>query len=92
MIETINIAPPTPGNAFDTPKIEADQFGYIPEPPAIPSDIPIEFYLNAAGEPALSTLGLGKWYFPTGWVQQTLDFIHADFGIPWWGTIIIGTR
>ncbi len=74
----------------DVPKIEADEFGYIPEPPTIPSDVPIEFYLNAAGEPALSTLGLGKWYLPTGWVQQGLDLIHANIGLPWWATIMLG--
>ncbi|CAF0791748.1 unnamed protein product [Rotaria sp. Silwood1] len=75
----------------DVPKIEADEFGYIPEPPTVPSDIPIEFLLNAAGEPALSTLGLGKWYLPTGWVQQGLDLIHANIGLPWWATIMLGT-
>lgn len=72
------------------PLIEADEFGYIPEPPPIPSDIPIDFYLNAAGEPALATLGLGKWYLPTGWIQQGLDLIHANIGLPWWATIMIG--
>ena len=72
------------------PSVEADEFGYIPEPPVIPSDIPIEFLLNAAGEPALSTLGLGTWYLPTGWIQQGLDFIHASVDLPWWATIMIG--
>jgi len=72
------------------PKFEADEFGYIPEPPTIPSDLPIEFFLNAAGEPALSTLDLGKWYLPTGWVQQGLDLIHANVGLPWWATIMLG--
>ncbi|CAF1249993.1 unnamed protein product [Rotaria sordida] len=86
--ESITIAPPT---IPDIPKIEADEFGYIPEPPTMPSDVPIEFLLNAAGEPALSTLELGKWYLPTGWVQQGLDLIHANVGLPWWGTIIVGT-
>jgi hypothetical protein len=89
--ESITIAPTTSTIVTDQPKIEADEFGYIPEPPVIPSDIPIEFLLNAAGEPALSTLGLGKWYLPTGWIQQGLDLIHANVGLPWWGTIIIGT-
>lgn len=56
----------------------------------IPSDVPIEFLLNAAGEPALSTLGLGTWYLPTGWVQQGLDLIHASVGLPWWATIMLG--
>ena len=80
---------PTP-TVPDVPKIEADESGYIPEPPAIPSDEPIEFLFNAAGEPALSTLGLGKWYLPTGWVQQGLDIIHANIGLPWWASIMIG--
>lgn len=88
-VDPITIVPPS-SIIPDVPKIEADEFGYIPEPPTIPSDVPIEFLLNSAGEPALSTLGLGKWYLPTGWVQQGLDFIHADLGLPWWATIMIG--
>jgi hypothetical protein len=88
--EHITIAPPQSLAVSDVPKIGADEFGYIPEPPAIPSDVPIEFYLNAAGEPALTTLGLGKWYLPTGWIQQSLDFIHANLDLPWWGTIVVG--
>jgi len=86
--ESITIAPPAA--KIDVPKIEADEFGYIPEPPTIPSDVPIEFYLNSAGEPALSTLGLGKWYLPTGWIQQSLDFLHANLDLPWWATIMLG--
>lgn len=88
--DPVNLAPPVVSSIPAEPKIEADEFGYIPEPPAIPSDVPIEFYLNAAGEPALSTLELGKWYLPTGWVQQSLDYIHADIGLPWWATIMLG--
>jgi hypothetical protein len=86
--ESITIAPPAA--TVNVPKIEADEFGYIPEPPTIPSDVPIEFYLNSAGEPALSTLGLGKWYLPTGWIQQSLDFLHANLDLPWWATIMLG--
>ncbi len=91
--ESIITTPPPPSSIPtipDVPKLEADEFGYIPEPPVIPSDVPIEFYLNAAGEPALSTLGLGKWYLPTGWVQHGLDFLHANIDLPWWATIMIG--
>ena len=90
--EPTTTASPQTAAVPDVPKVEADEFGYIPEPPMIPSDVPIEFYLNAAGEPALSTLGLGKWYLPTGWVQQGLDLIHADLGLPWWATIILGKK
>ena len=90
MESTSDVSPVSTSPIADEPKIEADEFGYIPEPPTIPSDVPIEFYLNAAGEPALSTLGLGKWYLPTGWVQNGLDLIHANIGLPWWATIMIG--
>lgn len=82
--------PPPPLTVPDVPKIEADEFGYIPEPPLIPTEGPIEFYLNAAGEPSLETLGLGKWYLPTGWVQHGIEFLHANVGLPWWETIMIG--
>ncbi|CAF0804350.1 unnamed protein product [Didymodactylos carnosus] len=84
---SVTIQPPI----IDEPSIVADELGYIPEPPPIPSDIPIEFLLNAAGEPSLTTLGFTKWYFPTGWVQYGLEYLHADLNMPWYAAIMLGT-
>lgn len=46
--------------------------------------------VNALGEPTLASLGLGG-KSPVGFVQTCLEFFHVSYGIPWWGTIVIGT-
>ncbi|KAL3860380.1 hypothetical protein ACJMK2_010512 [Sinanodonta woodiana] len=64
--------------------------GYIPDPPPLPD--PTEFVqsLNSLGEPTFSSLGLGS-YTPPGILQQGLEFLHVDVGLPWWGGIIAAT-
>nr|CAI5833194.1 unnamed protein product [Callosobruchus analis] len=63
----------------------------IPEPPAIPEGTEeVISQVNALGEPTLASLGLGG-YTPVGLVQNCLELLHADLGIPWWGAIAIGT-
>ena len=66
--------------------------GYIPEAPPIPvSDVPdITETLNALGEPTLQSLGLGSYFWPTGWVQNALEFLHVTLDLPWWGCIVTG--
>ncbi|XP_047447622.1 mitochondrial inner membrane protein OXA1L isoform X2 [Mugil cephalus] len=44
----------------------------------------------AATEPNLADLGLGA-YTPVGLVQNILEFMHLDLGLPWWGAIVAGT-
>ncbi|XP_078391429.1 mitochondrial inner membrane protein OXA1L isoform X2 [Cetorhinus maximus] len=41
-------------------------------------------------EAGLVELGLGG-YTPVGLVQNILEFIHLDVGLPWWGAIVAGT-
>ncbi|XP_069820298.1 mitochondrial inner membrane protein OXA1L [Dendropsophus ebraccatus] len=41
-------------------------------------------------EQSLSELGLGG-YSPVGLVQNFLEFLHVDVGLPWWGAIVTGT-
>nr|CAI5833192.1 unnamed protein product [Callosobruchus analis] len=63
----------------------------IPEPPLIPEGTEeVISQVNALGEPTLASLGLGG-YTPVGLVQNCLELLHADLGIPWWGAIAIGT-
>jgi len=38
----------------------------------------------------LTALGLGG-YTPVGLVQNCLDFLHLNVGLPWWGAILCGT-
>ncbi|XP_048475406.1 mitochondrial inner membrane protein OXA1L isoform X2 [Rhincodon typus] len=61
-------------------------------PAAVPTP-PAEL-LDAAGdlvrEAGLVELGLGG-YTPVGMVQNILEFMHLDLGLPWWGAIVAGT-
>ncbi|XP_075067578.1 mitochondrial inner membrane protein OXA1L [Mixophyes fleayi] len=41
-------------------------------------------------EQGLTDLGLGG-YSPTGLVQNCLEFLHVDMGLPWWGAIVSAT-
>ncbi|XP_074091006.1 mitochondrial inner membrane protein OXA1L [Macrotis lagotis] len=43
-----------------------------------------------AAEQSLSDLGLGG-YTPVGLVQNLLEFVHVDLGLPWWGAIVTCT-
>ena len=67
---------------------------YIPAPPRLSGDqlIPelqdITHELNAAGEPSMSSLGLGG-YWPKGWVEHAVEFFYADLGLPWWASIAL---
>nr|CAH7738488.1 unnamed protein product [Callosobruchus chinensis] len=63
----------------------------IPEPPPILEGVEeVINQVNALGEPTLASLGLGS-FTPVGIVQNCLEYLHADIGIPWWGAIAIGT-
>ncbi|XP_020863879.1 mitochondrial inner membrane protein OXA1L isoform X1 [Phascolarctos cinereus] len=46
--------------------------------------------VQAAAEQSLSDLGLGG-YTPVGLVQNLLEFVHVDLGLPWWGAIVTCT-
>ncbi|CAG04598.1 unnamed protein product, partial [Tetraodon nigroviridis] len=44
----------------------------------------------AATEQSLAELGLAG-YTPVGLIQNLLEFMHVDIGLPWWGAIVVGT-
>ncbi|XP_044518220.1 mitochondrial inner membrane protein OXA1L isoform X1 [Gracilinanus agilis] len=46
--------------------------------------------VQAAAEQSLSDLGLGG-FTPVGLVQNLLEFVHVDLGLPWWGAIVTCT-
>ncbi|CAG5126681.1 unnamed protein product [Candidula unifasciata] len=68
--------------------------GYIPPVPPLPdvsnSLSEMTGALNALGEPTLQSVGLGT-FWPAGLVQQGLELLHAGLGLPWWGSIVVGT-
>jgi len=41
-------------------------------------------------EPSFSSLGLAHWY-PSGWLQSYLEFLHIDVSLPWWQAVVVTT-
>ena len=42
--------------------------------------------IQAAAEQSFAELGLGS-YTPVGLIQNLLEFMHVNLGLPWWGAI-----
>lgn len=42
--------------------------------------------VQAAAEQSFTELGLGS-YTPVGLIQNLLEFMHVNIGLPWWGAI-----
>lgn len=63
----------------------------IPDAPTVP-DVPVSdiAQLVAGAEQSFASQGLGGWS-PVGIVQNCMEFLHIDCGLPWWGAIAIGT-
>ncbi|XP_044039300.1 mitochondrial inner membrane protein OXA1L [Siniperca chuatsi] len=50
----------------------------------------VEVLQAVTTETSLAELGLaGK--TPVGLIQNLLEFMHVDLGLPWWGAIVVGT-
>nr|XP_023969961.1 mitochondrial inner membrane protein OXA1L isoform X2 [Chrysemys picta bellii] len=58
-------------------------------PPALGGAVP-GAELAEVPELRLAELGLDS-YTPVGLIQNMLEFLHADLGLPWWGAIVAGT-
>lgn len=48
-----------------------------------------EVLQTVAAEPSLAELGLAA-HTPVGLIQNLLEFMHVDLGLPWWGAIVVG--
>lgn len=93
----VDIPPPPPPTVFDS---SAELASAVPTPvltqpvteqvvDAAPTAA--EVLQAAAAEPCLADLGLGS-YTPVGLIQNLLEFIHLDLGLPWWGAIVVGKQ
>ncbi|KAG7265644.1 hypothetical protein CRUP_016491 [Coryphaenoides rupestris] len=51
---------------------------------------PLPTAAEVLGEPTLAELGLAC-HTPVGLIQNLLEFMHVDLGMPWWGAIVAGT-
>lgn len=45
---------------------------------------------SAEAVESFSSLGLGG-YWPSGWIQSTLELLHNHVHLPWWGCIVLLT-
>lgn len=50
-----------------------------------------EVLQGAAAEQSLAELGLAG-HTPVGLIQNLLEFMHVDLGLPWWGAIVVGQQ
>ncbi|KAL1780427.1 mitochondrial inner membrane protein OXA1L [Sigmodon hispidus] len=73
----------------------------VPAPPAPPAgpevasggtaDVGgIADVVQSAAEQSFAELGLGS-HTPVGLIQNLLEFMHVDMGLPWWGAIVTCT-
>lgn len=60
-----------------------------PSPAAVPEVASGETadVVQAAAEQSFAELGLGS-YTPVGLIQNLLEFMHVDLGLPWWGPLL----
>ncbi|XP_074991366.1 mitochondrial inner membrane protein OXA1L isoform X3 [Calonectris borealis] len=85
-------SPPSTGQAPPAVGQSPPSTGQAPpavgqEPPAVGLD---PAAVGLEGEVRLEDLGLGA-FTPVGLVQNFLQFLHLDVGLPWWGAIAVGT-
>lgn len=59
-------------------------------PPPVSEVAPTVAETLGQAEQSLSELGLGG-YSPVGLIQNCLELLHVDVGLPWWGAIVTGT-
>ncbi|KAL5109390.1 Mitochondrial inner membrane protein OXA1L [Taenia crassiceps] len=65
----------------------SDKIPDVPQMPPIEDTAPV---LNALGEPTFTSLGLNS-YWPSGWYQAVLEFLHVNLNLPWWAAIATTT-
>ncbi|EMP30594.1 Mitochondrial inner membrane protein OXA1L [Chelonia mydas] len=75
----------TEGRQIDDPKVLPPAAA---PPPALGGTVP-GGELAEVPELGLAELGLGS-QTPVGLIQNLLEFLHADLGLPWWGAIVAG--
>ncbi|XP_068612107.1 mitochondrial inner membrane protein OXA1L isoform X2 [Brachionichthys hirsutus] len=90
----VNAAPSPPppldssGLAFADPAVVLTQ--PVAEQVAGVAPTAAEVLQAAASNPSLAELGLAA-HTPVGLIQNFLEFLHVDVGLPWWGAIASAT-
>ena len=49
----------------------------------------VEVLQAATADSTLAELGLAA-HTPVGLIQNLLEYMHLDLGLPWWGAIVVG--
>ncbi|XP_028285015.1 mitochondrial inner membrane protein OXA1L isoform X2 [Parambassis ranga] len=100
-VETLSVAAPEVNSSAPPPVLDSSSSLVSADPTPILTQPVIEQVADAAPtaaevlqvvatEPRLAELGLAG-YTPVGVVQNLLEFMHIDLGLPWWGAIVVGT-
>ncbi|XP_070849441.1 mitochondrial inner membrane protein OXA1L [Chaetodon trifascialis] len=85
--ETVSMAAPVANSSADPTPVLTQP---VIEQVADTAPTAVEVLQAVATEPSLAELGLAH-HTPVGLVQNLLEFIHVDLGLPWWGAIVVGT-
>ncbi|XP_032400467.1 mitochondrial inner membrane protein OXA1L isoform X1 [Etheostoma spectabile] len=100
-VETVSMATPLADVSPSSPVLDsspellsADTVSVLSQPVieqlADAAPTAVEVLQAAATETSLAELGLAG-RTPVGLVQNLLEFMHMDLGLPWWGAIVVGT-
>ncbi|KAM4612046.1 mitochondrial inner membrane protein OXA1L [Polymixia lowei] len=98
-VETVSMATPEAATSDSPPVLDPTPVLTGPTPIITQSiteqvaDSPptaVEILQGAVAEPTLADLGLAG-HTPVGLIQNLLEFMHLDLGMPWWGAIVAGT-
>ncbi|XP_056155930.1 mitochondrial inner membrane protein OXA1L isoform X2 [Lampris incognitus] len=100
-VETVSMTAPVVEASASSPMLD---FSGVPVPadptPVITSPITeqvaeapptaVEVLQGMVPETSLAELGLAQ-HTPVGLIQNLLEVMHVDLGLPWWGAIVVGT-
>ncbi|XP_061566256.1 mitochondrial inner membrane protein OXA1L isoform X3 [Cololabis saira] len=91
-VETVSLVPSVADAA--APPLVPDPSSVLSQPVSeqVSDVLPtaVDVLQAVAAEPRLTELGLGG-HTPVGFIQNLLEYMHIDMGLPWWGAIVIGT-
>ncbi|XP_045920882.1 mitochondrial inner membrane protein OXA1L [Micropterus dolomieu] len=88
----VDISPPPPVVGSSPELVSADLTPVLTQPitEQIADAAPTAVEVLQAAEATLAELGLAG-NTPVGLIQNLLEFMHLDLGMPWWGAIVVGT-
>ncbi|XP_041635736.1 mitochondrial inner membrane protein OXA1L [Cheilinus undulatus] len=88
-LPVVDVSPPPPVLASPPELVSADPSPVLSQVSDV-APTAVEVLQAASTEASLAELGLAG-HTPVGLIQNLLEFIHVDLGLPWWGAIVIGT-